>query len=42
MEFVGCYACEKIIWASVEGNRIKNKISKQIRPKTHINKLSPI
>ena len=41
MEFVGYYTCDKLIWKSGEGRRIKNIISKQVSPKTHINNISP-
>ena len=41
IKFSGYKTCDKLIWTSGEGRIIKNKISKQGSPKTHLHKLSP-
>ena len=41
MEFVGYEKCDKLIWASGEGIRNTNKISKQGIHKSCINTVSP-
>ena len=40
MEFVGYDTCDKFIWKSGEGNRIKDKTSKHGSPKTQNKKVS--
>ena len=39
MEFVFYDTCDRLLWISGEGSRIKIKISKEVIPKTHTNKI---
>ena len=42
MDFVGYDTCEELICTSCDRNRVTNKFIKQVIPKTHINKISPL